>query len=237
MSRLNELIQELHACPGFSILVKIRSLSITRVMNERNLLDLQNALSNHAARAEGSGSPILGQLSDDESEIINVMRFLHNYLASSKTLIDHSRRIVKSLCEETPFYTEYGGRKNKCFVGNPLSHFVQDLRNFTLHRDIPLRGPTVARGLDGTISGYYKLDREALSGWNKWSAPSEQYLSGVEVELRLHEIVSAYDALVSEFYCWLERRLREVFECDIREEENLRHQIREQPKSERRTTG
>ena len=62
------------------------------------------------------------------------------------------------------------------------------------------------------------------------SVPSEQYLSGVEVELRLHEIVSAYDVRVSEFYCWLERRLREVFEVDIREEENLRHQIREQPK-------
>ena len=237
MSRLIELNQELQACPGFSILVKIRSLSIARVMNERNLLDLQNALSNHAARAKGSGSPIPGQSSNDESEIINVMRFLHNYLASSKTLIDHCRLIVKSLCEKMPFYTEYGGRTNKCFVGNPLSHFVQDLRNFTLHRSIPLRGPTVARDFDGTISGYYKLDRETLSEWTKWTGPSKQYLAGVEVELRLHEIVSAYDALVSKFYCWLERRLREVFEVEIREEENLRHQIREQSQSERRTTG
>lgn len=236
MSRVLALNQELQACPGFMILAEIRSISITRAMNERNYSDLQSALSTYATLAENDGSVFPIDSPHDESEIINVMRLVHNYLASSKTLIDHTRRIVRDLCAEIPFLDEYNARVHECFVGNPLSHFVQDLRNLSLHRSIPLRGPTVAMEFDGTISGYYKLDRESLSEWNGWSRPAQQYLAEVNGHLLVNDLVYAYHNLICGFHRWLEVRLREVFAAEIQEEEDLRQEIRNHLRIDGRST-
>src|SRR5687768_1473513 len=65
---------------------------------------------------------------------LNVLRQFHNYLASAKTLVDHTRRLVEDVYKNTEFLEEYEVKKREQFAGKPLINFVQKLRNYTLHR-------------------------------------------------------------------------------------------------------
>lgn len=62
-------------------------------------------------------------------------RLLHNVVAASGTLIDHSR-VVARRYEGTPFYDEYIRRVAE--IGAlPAAKFVKDLRNYMLHQSLP----------------------------------------------------------------------------------------------------
>lgn len=58
-------------------------------------------------------------------------RALHSYLASSATVIDHARRLMRG--RKGPLAEEYERRRKEA-VKNLELLFVQDLRSFALHR-------------------------------------------------------------------------------------------------------
>jgi len=61
---------------------------------------------------------------------LEIVCLLHNYLASAKTLIDHTRILVEELYKNTDFWAEYEARKKETFIDSPLAQFVQNLRNY-----------------------------------------------------------------------------------------------------------
>jgi hypothetical protein len=107
-----------------------------------------------------------------EEFVGEVRRFLHNYLASVKSLVDHSRRIVRDLCGQTAFWSQYQERVQATFMG-PVPRFVQDLRNYTLHRDVPISGASI-RYEHGKLYGLLKLDVQSLRQWGSWSAAAQR---------------------------------------------------------------
>jgi len=74
---------------------------------------------------------------------IEIVRLFHNFLASAKALVDHTRILVETLYSVGhPFRAEYDERKNRQFRDSNLSHFVHDLRNYTVHCSIPITTAT-----------------------------------------------------------------------------------------------
>ncbi len=68
---------------------------------------------------------------------MEVMRLFHNFLASAKSLVDHTRAFVDDHYAGTAFKQGYDQKVQAELASDPLIKFIQDLRNHMLHRGLP----------------------------------------------------------------------------------------------------
>src|SRR5258706_2019743 len=66
-----------------------------------------------------------------------VARRVHNFVAASLTLGEHTRNYMRDHYSKTPVLERYQARIDAEFAPDPLGRFVQDLRNFMLHKGLP----------------------------------------------------------------------------------------------------
>jgi hypothetical protein len=147
-------------------------------------------------------------------------RRLANYVASALALVEHVRRLTRR--SRAPFMDEFHGRL-QVLAEQPEVSFIQDLRNFTLHRRLPALGHTASLQIDGDVQRHdfaVILDRDDLLGWKGWSARSrrfiEQHPDGVELE----RVIERHGELTVELNTWVHDQLQEEFE-PLRQELNL----------------
>lgn len=70
-----------------------------------------------------------------------ISRAMHNHAASTATLIDHTRRLVATL--DKPLREEFERRRDNVAANGEVP-FVKGLRNFMLHRSLPLVGHSLS---------------------------------------------------------------------------------------------
>lgn len=73
-----------------------------------------------------------------EAFLDEVDRLLHNYLAAASTLRDHIRRLWQQHPPADPaLIAEYDQRVREAFAESPVVQFVQRLRNYSTHSQLP----------------------------------------------------------------------------------------------------
>lgn len=134
---------------------------------------------------------------------IEFLRLLHNYLASSLSLKDHSFRFVKKI--SSTFSNECTLKWDKMNKDNTFN-FIQKLRNFIQHRRLPLSSASVkmditSKGEERTLN----LDVEDLLNWNKWRS-TKNYIRdfgesmNIKIPLEIHyDKFTKYIILDSEY--------------------------------------
>ncbi len=152
-----------------------------------------------------------------------ISRLLHNFLASAKTLIDHTRIFVNKYYRGTIIFQLYTNKLKNEFVDDGLSKFIQDLRNFILHQGLPYTGLILKPDLETTVY----LDRDLMLDWDKWTALSRNYLSSQPERIRIYDFVNAYTQKVDVFNHWLNREIKNYHEKDLEELGLLRKRYRE----------
>lgn len=133
-------------------------------------------------------------------------RLLHNYLAAAMTLKDHTNRVVDKVFTDRDAML-YDDRVESTFVNNPLCCFVQDLRNYSLHRSLPLAGSRVTLENGGPTTVDMTLNKEKLLEWGKkkWTKKSSQYLTGSDERISILTFSGEYYNEVRLFHQWLEQ--------------------------------
>ena len=152
-----------------------------------------------------------------------ISRLLHNFLASAKTLIDHTRIFVNKYYSGTKIFQLYTNKLKNEFADDGLSKFIQDLRNFILHRGLPYTGLILKPDLETTVY----LDRDLMLDWDKWTALSRNYLSSQPERIRIYDFVDVYIHKVDAFNHWLNREIKDYHEKDLEELGLLRKRYRE----------
>lgn len=157
---------------------------------------------------------------------MEIIRLLHNYLASVKSLVDHTRIIIEEVHGSNEFSNEYKLKKEEMFDNSALSHFVQELRNYILHKGIPntfaqekFKTPT-----DSETTSSIILDLSSLRSWNGWRSKSKEYLNAARDDIDLYEIIVSYGSLVIDFYNWFSRRQVELFRTEFEETRKLKYE-------------
>lgn len=140
-----------------------------------------------------------------------LIRRLHNFVSSVKSLIEHSRNLVRKMYPSGELRAEYDKRA-AAFAANPRRRLVQQLREYVLHNRLP---PTIEsssfsrvdEGFEMTTS--VALDYEILLEHGKWDADVRELLRSGE-KLDLLELVDEYLDQVAEMYLWfIEAQFRE----------------------------
>ncbi len=143
-----------------------------------------------------------------------ITRLLHNLVASAKSLVDHTRRFINAWYSGTDFLEEYQQEVEKRFVGNPVAGFVEDLRNYTLHYQLP---PATAlfevrnelESKEQIATQTIVLNKADLLQWSNWDK-GKPYLEVADDRIVVQEIIGQYIQAVQAFHQWMRSRLMEI---------------------------
>jgi len=154
----------------------------------------------------------------DYSSLIQgqLVRHLHNFLVSSKSLVEHTRRSIRKWYEDTDFMEPYQQRIDSEFVGNPLSSFIEDLRHYCVHRS-PIDIITYHNFGNDKITNTSYIKKDSLVQWKSISSGSKKYLTNYEKDIPVMEPITAYKDKVVEFRKWLKRELMTYHKKEIYE--------------------
>ncbi|SES79893.1 hypothetical protein SAMN05421676_101481 [Salinibacillus kushneri] len=192
-----------------------------------NQIELSKLLDEYA-----SNSDLALSLSSNREKLDDlfreITRLLHNFLAAAKTLVDHTRVFYNEEYKGTEFEKDYNSKIKGNFIDIPISKFVQDLRNYILHKTLPIAGATLSFNMGAGISHSITLDAKSLKEWDKWTSKSKEYLESIpEDRIILKDVVDGYANQVTEFYSWFGDKQKEIHSKDIEELHKLQAKQKE----------
>ncbi|MCA9474098.1 MAG: hypothetical protein KC594_18700 [Nitrospira sp.] len=122
---------------------------------------------------------------------------------AAMSLVDYSRRSRRNL----PEIPNFDDMRKQLFSGEPPHEFIQDLRNYAAHYDLPTSEwefsviwHNDARGKEERIDLF--IDSKKLLEFNDWKPASRAFLSRNE-RIGLEEVFSQYKQKVVNFNQWL----------------------------------
>lgn len=158
-------------------------------------------------------------------------RHLHNFTASAMTLVDHTRVFINRTYAGTAPYSEYERLVAEMFVGDPVSQFVQKLRNYMVHKALPnsVMFVDLQNGTEdgATIETGIRLETEPLLDWDGWSPPARIYIQAAGKALEVRRFAEEYLTRVNRFHTALEDVLHRFHSADLLEMELLQERRRE----------
>ena len=153
------------------------------------------------------GFAVMATGPDSPRIVAEVRRLLHNYVASVKSLVDHTRALVEPYPEGESFRVDYEARK-AVIIAVPVTAFFNDLRNFILHRQIPeiIRKLSVSGHIDQASSyvAMVGLPVWQLLQWENWGAAARGYIEGAaDGVVDLRAALLEHEPLVVQLNSWL----------------------------------
>ena len=156
--------------------------------------------------------------------IEQVLRQLHNYTASAKTLVEHSRPVFKDVLPEL-LWNRYSDRVSRDFANNPVARFIQQLGDYSLHWRTPEVGLnlTILEGSKEVTT--LNMFRDELLKWDKWNPISRTFIQSSEPDISLHFVVRTYTQTVSSFMQWNALLVEEGFKEEFDELRKLQKEL------------
>ncbi|MDA8402959.1 MAG: hypothetical protein M0Z56_02000 [Desulfobacteraceae bacterium] len=151
-----------------------------------------------------------------------IIRYLHNFLASASMLIDITRNLIKTY-SNTKIYKKYQEKINLDFINDELSNFIGRFRNYILHCGVPSAGMRIDVSANTTVF----LSRDEMLKWSGWNAKSKKYLNSCPEEIRITEFARLYTKKVDNLNQWINREIKEYHAKDLAELYKLQEQLRE----------
>lgn len=218
---IRKLKEKMRATEGWRIRHKLEIFSISIYTFQKNNEELIKLLNLY----ETDTNLAFKLLSVDNREAFvafssEVTRLLHNYLASAMTLVDHTRKLFQDEYKGTEFEKEYDDKKDQSFVQSPISSFIKDLRNYSLHRMLPITGATLNYD-DSEMSHSIFMPKDELIDWKGWKSKSKEYLNIQGEEIELLQLINEYTKIVFEFQAWFQKKQYEIHSDSIKELEKL----------------
>jgi len=206
--RLDDVQRRLSEHPGYREYLACeelrRTINAVFVLNLRALLAVLNRPTQDQALAvelfQNMRRPDIRE--GYEAAVTNT---LHNYVAGSATLVDHTRRLMDR--RTGPIAEEFDQRKKRV-ADDPEVLFIKNLRNFVLHRAHPFLGHTVTvADQSGRITGEIELSRKDLLTWDRWSSPARAFIRDQPENIPLRAILQHHAKLMIELHNWLHDQL------------------------------
>jgi hypothetical protein len=193
----------------------LRRIHMVLVSNQRELLALIDSVETNPTlgievmRNVGPGKT-------QEAFYDGTIRLLHNYLSALKTLVDHTRNLLRQY-EGTSFAAQY-----KELVattrGSGLVRFLQKLRDYLLHYQLPPIGTLgeVDNEL-GTFKVTVYLNRDVTLRFGDWPPEARTFLGAQPEFIPLRGLILGYAEEIDRLYRWLYPRFEELHGSQIRE--------------------
>ncbi len=159
-----------------------------------------------------------------------ISRYLHNYLASTFSLIRASSVYYNDYFKPKNQITEYDIKIRDEINNKPVKKFIDDLRIYTQHKEIPnITTSTVyepSPSLD--YETYVKFQVEDLMSFNKWSPLSKKYIKENAKSLIIPKAINDFHEIFSSFTSWFIQQTNKCLSADKNEVEKLKLKVKQE---------
>ncbi|MBD3639182.1 MAG: hypothetical protein HUJ25_17635 [Crocinitomicaceae bacterium] len=144
-------------------------------------------------------------------------RLLHNFIASAKSLIDLSRKHYRNNYESKNLFPEYQEEIDTRFRHDPLSNFVQDLRNYFLHKKVPVIITQQVHDANKNIQELHLFfDKKALlETESDWTKASKRFLNDIDENESIQGVFASYFNKIIQFHEWYHKRQKEIWKKEF----------------------
>lgn len=223
-----QLDKALRETPEFGITEEIRSFSHSIELFDGNYHELRNLL---IFFEDINQSYYLEQDGNDEERrrlLRDIVRRMHNYVASVLSLIDHSRLHYRKLYDRTNIFPEYQTKVDEVFKFDPLACFVKDLRQYFQHYGLPgIYFQTNWTRASGLMERTVRLRLTDLKHFT-WSSTAKKFLVAQTEDINLLTLTDAYHNKVTAFYNWFQGRQEQLHADAFRKVTDAKRKMRRQ---------
>ena len=143
-------------------------------------------------------------------------RCFHNYVASTSSVIDHTRVFLKTL-KNSQLEQEYEIELQKLkSTGRPS--FINCLRQYSLHKRVLSFNALFSYAVESeekTVK--IILKKKPFVDWKSLKQPAKKYLEKYEDDIDLKKTVEEYQQSIGKFQSWFLTRVEKLYEPQIRE--------------------
>ena len=225
------LYARIHSSPGMKFLNELHARSFSLNIFQMNALELTEAT--RKVRDPDLGPSLMFEANREAGQQAHreLNRHIHNFVASAKSLVDHTRVFLNASYAESAVFETIQIKIKSTFSDSPVTAFVHDLRNYMVHKGLPNsqmfldwhQDPSTGAGPQ--VTSGIRFHTESLTGWSGWTAPAKRYIEQCGEHLDIHRFTDEYVVAVTLFHAWLERTLREHHSPELRELEELQRQV------------
>lgn len=224
------LYARIHSSLGMKFLNKLHERSFSLNIFQMNALELIEAT--RKLRDPDLGLPLMFDANREASQQAHreLNRHIHNFVASAKSLVDHTRVFLKESYANSAILESIQLKIKNTFSESPVTAFVHDLRNYMVHKGLPnshvfmdwRQDPSA--GASSQVTSGIRFDKQSLAGWSSWTAPAKHYMEQCGEYIDIHRFTDEYVVAVTRFHSWLEYTLREHHSAELDELEDLYRQ-------------
>lgn len=222
-----DIFKQIHASKGMQYLNRRKTRAFTLNVFQGNLAELRKTCD--LIENPNSGLRLMNasiNLGNDAAHM-EVLRHFHNFLAAAKSLVDHSRFFIDEHYSGTSIHDAYTQKVESDLAKDPLVKFVQDLRNYMLHRDLPASSMSInvtkiENSIAQDLTTAVTIDKQAILTWNNWTKLSKDYLSNAAEQIPISSISTPYGEKILSFYQWFDSKLEKYHKPEIDEFTKLR---------------
>lgn len=215
---LGELMDEILAMPEYKLRQQLLSFNTSIYILDQNFAELQMLIDFLVNNPEGHLLTAASNQDRLRQVQIDIIRRLHNFVAAAQSLVDHTRRFYDKLYGSSNLFPDYQAQVNQVFVTDPLSQFVQRLRQYCQHYKAPDIGieVSVTQSEDGFIeTRTIFLPLEDLKDFDGWNAAAKKYMNGLMGNVDVLEVATNYRNKVMDFYRWFQSRQQEIHAAEL----------------------
>ncbi len=209
------LSKKIECSKGAEFAKRIKSFRTLHYIYEKNYSELMGCL----AKVEAIGLHLTavdkpGEDSNIRRTYNEVTRQIFNFLSSSKSRIDYTRRFVDENYRDTTFSVAFKEHIAEFYGQSELLKFVNDLRNYIIHEGIPHIGIRVNWSKS---EAYIYLEKSKIIDSSFWTAPSKRFLEKCDDRILLFPLFIEYGNRVSAQVDWILDELYKHHSLDISE--------------------
>lgn len=125
-----------------------------------------------------------------------IMKFIYFTSSSIMSLVDHARN-----CQEFFNIDDYDNKLKEVF--NIKKHsFLQDLRNYSVHKSHITAEWNMSMNLNGVHTSINFDSRKLLLGYSKWRKYSKEFIMESGDKVELNSLLIEYRESLDKFYTW-----------------------------------
>ncbi|GEM_PF-1392410 len=212
-----KLRRELISLPEYTLEAKLGVLQYSVYVFEQNYTQLRELLD--VCKDYEKALTLLDVTNSDAHEafLLEITRLFHNFIASVKSLIDHTRILFRDLYSENDKFPEYQKQVDTQFAENSLAQFVEDLRDYCLHYStLPVFSKEEYVAAPPKFEITIRVNVATLNKWSGWSLLGREYLKTQEKSIDVADIATRYHELAVDFHRWMRSRQTEIHKEDFK---------------------
>lgn len=205
-----QLMFELIAMPEFELRQQLQHFVSSQYIFHINFNELERWLLHMIDSSNLTVPTVLINPEFMDRARLEATRLLHNFLASAKTLVDHSLVFYRQMYEAENRFPDYQGRVKEEFLEDPLTQFIQRFRQYSQHYKSPNIGVSEKMS-NGEFTRSVYLQKSDLLKFDGWNATAKKYMEGIAgADIDILAVMRAYRDKIQNFYKWFSERQKEI---------------------------